>query len=44
LALAGIIVGLSLIGIFVVLVVLVAIFGHDHTCVANSVRSECGAH
>ena len=42
LALAGIIVGFSLIGIFIILVVLVAIFGHGHTCVGNSVRSDCG--
>jgi Domain of unknown function (DUF4190) len=44
LALAGIIVGFSLIGIFILLVVLVAIFGHGHTCVGNTVRSDCGVH
>ncbi len=42
LALAGIIVGFSLIGIFVILVILLAIFGNSHTCFDNSVRSDCG--
>lgn len=42
LALAGIIVGFSLIGIFILLVTLLAIFGSSHTCFDNSVRSDCG--
>ena len=42
LALAGIIVGFSLIGIFVVLVILLAIFGNMHTCFGNSGQFNCG--
>ena len=42
LALAGIIVGFSLIGIFIVVVILLGIFGNMHTCFNNSVRSNCG--
>jgi hypothetical protein len=42
LALAGIIVGFSLIGIFILFVVLVFAFGTTHTCLDNSVRSDCG--
>ncbi len=42
LALAGIIVGFSLIGIFIVAVVLIAVFGSNTTCVDNSVRLNCG--
>jgi hypothetical protein len=42
LALAGIIVGFSLIGIFVLFVVLVVIFVDNHTCTGNSVRFDCG--
>jgi hypothetical protein len=42
LALAGIIVGFSLLGIFIVVVVLLAVFGTTHTCLDGSVRSDCG--
>jgi Domain of unknown function (DUF4190) len=42
LALAGIIVGFGLIGIFILLVVLLAMFGSVHTCFGSSVRSDCG--
>ena len=42
LALAGIIVGLSLIGIFIVFVILFAVFGNMHACFGNSVRTDCG--
>jgi hypothetical protein len=42
LALAGIIVSFSLIGIFIILVILLAIFGNTHACLDNSVRSDCG--
>jgi hypothetical protein len=42
LALAGIIVGFSLIGLFIILVVLIAVFGHLHTCGGTgSLRSNC---
>ena len=40
LALAGIIVGFSLIGIFVILVILLAAFGHS--CVDNGGQTTCG--
>ena len=43
LALAGIIVGFSLIGIFIVFVILLAVFGNMNACFGNSVRSDCGA-
>jgi len=42
LALAGIIVGFALIGIFILFLVLVAIFGQFHICTGNSVRFDCG--
>jgi hypothetical protein len=42
LALAGIIVGFSIIGIFILLVTLLAVFGTTHACGGNSVRSDCG--
>jgi Domain of unknown function (DUF4190) len=41
LALAGIIVGFGLIGIFIIFVVLLAIFGHTQNCNANSVQFDC---
>jgi hypothetical protein len=40
--LAGIIVGFSLIGIFVLFVILVAVFVDNHTCTGISVRFDCG--
>jgi hypothetical protein len=43
LASAGIIVGFSLIGIFILLVVLLAIFGNIHNCTGNSNGFDCGA-
>jgi hypothetical protein len=42
LALAGIIVGFSLIGIFIVFVVLLAIFGNMQNCTGDSIRFDCG--
>jgi Domain of unknown function (DUF4190) len=36
LALAGIIIGFCLIGIFILVVSLVAAFGHDHTCTTTN--------
>jgi Domain of unknown function (DUF4190) len=41
LALAGIIVGFSLIGIFILLVILVAAFGHWHSCFSTTGGSNC---
>jgi hypothetical protein len=41
LALAGIIVGFGLIGIFIIFVVLLAIFGHAQNCSGNSIRFDC---
>ena len=39
---AGIILGFSLIGIFVLFVILVAVFVDNHTCTGISVRFDCG--
>lgn len=41
LALAGIIVGFSLIGIFFVILILIAAFGHLHSCVGDTGGSNC---
>jgi hypothetical protein len=41
LALAGIIVGFSLIGIFIIAAILVGIFGHTHGCTGNATRFDC---
>jgi len=41
LALAGIIVGFSLIGIFIIFVVLLAIFGHMQNCTGKSIQFDC---
>jgi hypothetical protein len=43
LALAGIIVGFSLIGIFIIAAILVATFGHRHGCTGSATRFDCTA-